>query len=267
MAETIKQEKMAPEDPAQSRCGKRLKSTQFTLFVGPSKVTYVIHEDVLHASPVLAYMCSEMTKANACPHLYLPDDDPDDIGCLFEFLYGSDFDSLSDAKDFKAASVDVQSKATDELCRIYMLAEKYQLGTLKECVVGKFDTTANIDKSPLSFLDLAKKMYDLILESDSTYSDFFVKTAQVMLGAPTLHSNVHEWIDEQAGQAGRLAKDLFVAQRKVYETHTAQHQKDIAVWSYKFKHSENNLSHAHKRINNLVAHHGDEHGDECDWEV
>ncbi|KAI4194282.1 MAG: hypothetical protein LQ350_007864 [Teloschistes chrysophthalmus] len=113
-------EEMTAEDnskddtTSQQRCGKRLKSTQFTLFVGPSKDTYLIHEHVLGASPVLSGMCSEVKKNNAAPDIELPNEDPDDFGSLLDILYGSDFDSLSDAENFKAATVENQSEAMDE---------------------------------------------------------------------------------------------------------------------------------------------------------
>ncbi|KAI4091726.1 MAG: hypothetical protein L6R37_007693 [Teloschistes peruensis] len=204
--ETASEDHAKDHTTSQQRCGKRLKSTQFTLFVGPSKDTYIIHEHVLGASPVLSRMCSQVRKNNAAPQIELPDDHPDDFGSLLDFLYGSDFDSLSDAVDFKAATVESQSEAMDELRRIYMLGEKYQLPTLKDCVVGKFGSATDINKSLLSFPDVAKTMYNQILDSDSIYSDFFVETAQAILGKLSLSLEVHKWINEQAPQAGGLAR-------------------------------------------------------------
>ncbi|KAL9583571.1 MAG: hypothetical protein Q9212_002620 [Teloschistes hypoglaucus] len=265
-------EEMASEDHAkddttgQQRCGKRLKSTQFTLFVGPSKENYLIHEHILGTSPVLSRMCSDAKKNNTAPHIELLDEDPDDFGSLLDFLYGSDFDSLGDAENFKAATAENQSEAMDELRRIYMLGEKYQLPTLKDCVVGKFRSAADIKMYPLSFLNVAKTMYSHILDSDSIYSDFLVETAQTMLGELSLSSDVRKWINEQAPQAGRMARDLFVAQRKVYETQRKQQERVIAQWSMKFETVDGKLTKAYKRMQNMIDHHEEEHDYDCEWE-
>ncbi|KAI4103742.1 MAG: hypothetical protein L6R37_003670 [Teloschistes peruensis] len=211
-------------------------------------------------------MCSEVRKNNAAPHIELPDEDPDDFGSLLDFLYGSDFDSLSDDENFNAATVENQSEAMDELRRIYMLGEKYQLPTLKDCVVGKFDSAIDINKSPLSFLDVAKTMYNHILDSDSIHSDFFVETTQAILGKLSLSSEVHKWINEQAPQAGRLARDLFVAQRNVYETQKKQQGQEIMQWSTKFNTVDAKLTKAYDRMQKMIDHHWEEHDYNCDWD-
>ncbi|KAI4194281.1 MAG: hypothetical protein LQ350_007863 [Teloschistes chrysophthalmus] len=109
-------------------------------------------------------------------------------------------------------------------------------------------------------------MYSHILDSDSIYSDFFVETTQTMLGELSLSSEVHKWIKGQAPQAGRLARDLFIAQRKVYETQRKQQERVIAQWSLKFESVDGKLIKAYKRMQKMIDHHEEEHEYDCQWE-
>ncbi|KAL8726079.1 MAG: hypothetical protein Q9181_006184, partial [Wetmoreana brouardii] len=199
------------------RFGKRLKSVQFTIFVGFSKESFRVHESVLRTSPVLARMCSDSLKNGGNPEFNLPDDSADEFGLLLEFLYGHNFEALSDDANFVRTNVENRNKASDELCRIYLLGEKYELVKLKVCIAEKFKNVTDLINHPLLFFGVAKKMYSQIADSDTTYPDFFIETAQDIITKLVLDTQIKDWINTEAVQDGRLVKDIFLAQRKAYE--------------------------------------------------
>ncbi|KAL8702921.1 MAG: hypothetical protein Q9201_003901 [Fulgogasparrea decipioides] len=237
------------------RYGKRLKSVQFTIFVGPSKESFSVHESVLSTSPVLARMCSDSLKNGGNPELNLPDDNPDEIGLLLEFLYGHENESLSDDADFVRASVENRNKASDELCRIHLVGEKYELVELKECVAEKFKNVTDLVKHPLQFLDVAKRMYSQIADSDTTYPEFFIKTAQDIVAKPTLGTEIKDWINREAVQDGRLATDIFHAQREAFITQKQQLEREIRDWRFKWESSNN-------KVDRVLGHHDRYHDDD-----
>ena len=215
-----------------------------------------MHESVLKSSTVLAGLYSE-NDGSSC--INLPDDNPEDVGLMLEFLYRDDFPSLGDEEKFIAASEENRNLASDELCRIYGLADKYDLPKLKDCIVGKFGNMAKLKKFPLSFLDSAKKMYDCITDSDNPYPTFFLARTEKLFRKYGSNGKVRKWTEDAMLKGGRLARDIFLAQRKFYETQAAQQSRDIAQWKASWERSQSEVKEGKKTIAKLERHHDERH--------
>ncbi|KAI9743416.1 MAG: hypothetical protein M1835_002924 [Candelina submexicana] len=71
--------------------GGRFVPGMFTLSVGPNEQLFEVHKTVLCQSPVFAAMCSSKFKEAHDKHVKLPEDDPEDVGKLVQYLYAQDF--------------------------------------------------------------------------------------------------------------------------------------------------------------------------------
>lgn len=240
------------------RCGKRLKSTQITITAGPEKEAFSIHQNVANQSPVLAEWCSKALGLE----VNLPDENPHNIGHLLEYLYASNFTALSDDEKFVRAKG--ERKASDELCEIYALAEKYQLPGLQNCLVDKFGVLAQIQSGP-EFFETAKKMYGQILQSDTIYRGYFIGAIENDLEDFRMEDEVYKWIEEHADQDGRLSKDLFTAQRNVFVAQKKEWTAANTKLKKDYEYANGEVNKGNRALGKLRDHHYEEHSHDCDW--
>ena len=194
--------------------GSRLTTKQRTVTAGngPYSKTLHIHQSVLDSSPVLARQCASKDLEGPAPDLILRDERPDNFGILLEFLYSGKINSLCDDNKSLQASVEYRRKASEQLCQIYLLAEKYELIDMKNAVTEKFEAVTDLEKHPILFLEVARSMYQDIQSADKTYPTFFVKKVQILLEKPNVSKEVQTWIDGRAFSHERMSKDFFAAQ-------------------------------------------------------
>ncbi|KAL9608796.1 MAG: hypothetical protein Q9167_006383 [Letrouitia subvulpina] len=245
------------------RCGKRLKSTQFTISVGPDHEIFLVHQAVLDASPVLSRLCSECTDNR----LNLPDDDPSQFGLLLEFLYSKDFNFLSDnSSNSKDDTKGTITPALHELCQIYRIGEKYQLPKIQKCVVGKFDKTTDLERDPISFLRVAKELYGTLAESDSIYAPFFVKITENLFQKPTTSASISQYIKKASRFGGKFAEDIVTAQHNAcLATQTVSQNR--AIQGRGFQNALNELKESHAKIKHSLSQIKQNHDynhDECE---
>ncbi|KAL9043392.1 MAG: hypothetical protein Q9214_003421 [Letrouitia sp. 1 TL-2023] len=247
------------------RCGKRLKSTVFTIFVGPDKENFIVHQSALNASPVLSRLCSESSITN---RLDLPDDDPSQFGLLLEFLYSKDFDSLNDdSSDSRDNAQGTRSAALEELCQIYRIGEKYQLPNLQKCAVDKLDKMTDTKRDPMSFLQAAKELYKTLADSDSIFTPFFLKKAEKLLRQAEIPASVRQLIQEALAFGGEFANDIFKAQRNAFlESQRANQEKAKELKS--FQTANKSWQDLHTETQNRLEQIKDNHDynhDDCDY--
>lgn len=158
-------------------------------------------------------------------------------------------------------------QASDELCQMYAVGEKYQLSGLQKCVITKFESMARLQApNVVPVLETAKKMYGQISESDTIYRAYFIKAMKTTLEPVKGDSSVSKWIDENAAQDGRLSKDLFTAQREVYFAKERDWSSAKFQLQTKVDFGDHQLRENKKALQRLRDHHWEDHSDDCEWE-
>ncbi|KAL9119418.1 MAG: hypothetical protein Q9187_004030 [Circinaria calcarea] len=183
--------------------GRRFDSEIFTIIVGDTKSRFMAHVSVLSQSPVLACMCSGPFQESLSKLISLPDDDAANFGLLLEFLYQDNLPDLI---------ISGSNAYIETLADIYILADKYQLQTLKEAVIWQLRSWDGLYNTPMDFFRMAHRIYHDISHSvsDKSLHDYFHKQARLKL--PLLTSYGVGYLEELLDHGGRFATDVFKIQ-------------------------------------------------------
>ncbi|KAL8646350.1 MAG: hypothetical protein Q9226_006898, partial [Calogaya cf. arnoldii] len=99
----------------------------FTLIVGPAGNSFTAHAAYLSQSPVFEKMCNGEFKKGQTSEIELPEDDPEVISALIQYLYSGNFVGFGSLGTGQGPK-DVGS----QLAALYVTADKYQLQKLKD---------------------------------------------------------------------------------------------------------------------------------------
>ncbi|EFR05042.1 hypothetical protein MGYG_08047 [Nannizzia gypsea CBS 118893] len=207
--------------------GSALTSPIITLVVGRENRLFAAHEDILSISPFFLSTIREQASDGDMKQIVLPDEEPEILSCVLEFLYKGDYYPrlmhnkrrnswvLEDAQDFSKTGGRGSCEATmfhsgvnDYLLRdtvIYCAAEKYGLDELKRLALRKQGLQAGIPVDVI--LRSARYTYDHTPDSESRLRAHFL--ALIIRSRKTFKRSGTMQMEMESG--GKLFFDLFVA--------------------------------------------------------
>ncbi|KAJ6181169.1 hypothetical protein N7519_011630 [Penicillium mononematosum] len=207
--------------------GSPLTSPIITMIVGRDQRLFAAHEDVLSASSFFSAALKEQFLRDGAKQLTLPDEEPEILSCVLEFLYKGDYYprllrgkqrnswSLENAQDINQTGGRGSSEPTmfhlgvgDLILRdtaVYCAAEKYGLEELKRLALRKQGLQSGIPADVI--LRSARYAYDNTPETDSRlrahYLALIIRSRKTFKSSGTLQMEMEE--------GGKLFFDLFVA--------------------------------------------------------
>jgi hypothetical protein len=218
-----------PPDPSlPSLIHKRssLTSPIVTLVVGREQRLFAAHEDVLSLSPFFATMLKDQFLDAGTKKLSLPDEEPEIISCVLEFLYKGDYYprllhnkrrntwDLEDAQDLKnggrgnCESTIFLSAVGGEVLRdtvVYCAAEMYGLEELKRLALRKQGLQSGIQVDVI--LRSARYAYEHTPDTESRLRAHYL--ALIIRSRKTFKRSGTMQMEMENG--GKLFFDLFVA--------------------------------------------------------
>lgn len=207
--------------------GSALTSPIITIVVGGDQRLFAAHEDVLSISPFFRAILKEKFLEDGAKQVTLPDEEPEILSCVLEFLYKGDYyprllhgkrrDScyLEDAQDVHSNGGRGSSEATffhpgvggvvlrDTV--VYCAAEKYGLEELKSISLRKQGLQIGIPADVI--LRSARFAYDNTPDSESRLRAHYL--ALIIRSRKTFKRSGTMQMEMEIG--GKLFFDLFVA--------------------------------------------------------
>lgn len=103
--------------------------------------------------------------------------------------------------------------AEDSLAGLYILAQTYELPTLKKLVIGNIKECVNLAKCPAAIFELARRIYDHIPAMDADFKSWFHKEVvkAVLSNSKGTNMALLEAIDESKRKEGSLARKAGLA--------------------------------------------------------
>jgi hypothetical protein len=213
------------ETSSSGRCA--LTSPIITMVVGQDQRLFAAHEDVLSISPYFRTALKEKFLEDGAKQLALPDEEPEILSCVLEYLYKGDYyprllhgkrrDSwhLENAQDTTNSGGRGSSEATffhaglgDLVLRdtvVYCVAEKYGLEGLKRVALRKQGLQMGIPADVI--LRSARYAYDNTPDTESRlrahYLALIIRTRRTFKRSGTMQMEME--------MGGKLFFDLFVA--------------------------------------------------------
>jgi hypothetical protein len=206
--------------------GSSLTSPIITLVVGHEQRLFAAHEDVLCHSPYFAAALKGKFLDGGAKRLELPDEEPEILSCILEFLYKGDYYprlmhnkrrntwDLEDAQDAKIGgrgnpeSAIYLSSVGGAVLRdtvVYCAAEKYGLEDLKRLALRKQGLQSGIQVDVI--LRSARYAYDFTPDSESRLRAHYL--ALIIRSRKTFKRSGTMQMEMENG--GKLFFDLFVA--------------------------------------------------------
>ncbi|KAL8831246.1 MAG: hypothetical protein Q9191_000966 [Dirinaria sp. TL-2023a] len=212
-------------------------------------------------------MCDGNFRESSEGIIKLPQDEPDVISCIVDYLYRGDFNfgidtegkSLEvvrheswnipirttvtedmDAFDTKpiAAGVandtdkDTKQAAAEYLAKVYVAAEKYQLREMLPLVLKKIASCIDIETNPEGFFKLAAIIYDGTPVSEGIFREYFreycVAAVQELVKKD---GEGMEFLDARTAEGGELTVEIFQAWRRLWRLqHELGRDQGRAPW-------------------------------------
>ncbi|KAJ6011054.1 hypothetical protein N7451_002466 [Penicillium sp. IBT 35674x] len=207
--------------------GSALTSPIITMVVGQDQRLFAAHEDVLSVSPYFQTALKEKSLEEDAKQLALPDEEPEILSCILEYLYKGDYyprllrgkrrDSwyLENAQDPQQTGGCGSSEATffhsgvkDIVLRdtvVYCAAEKYGLEELKDIALRKQGLQVGIPADVI--LRSARYAYDHTPDTESRLRAHYL--ALIIRSRKTFKRSGTMQMEMENG--GKLFFDLFVA--------------------------------------------------------
>ncbi|KAJ9192674.1 hypothetical protein DTO164E3_8257 [Paecilomyces variotii] len=204
-----------------------LTSPIVTIVVGHEQRLFAAHEDVLSRSPFFCEMLKGQFLEASTKQVDLPDEEPETLSCVLEFLYKGDYFprllhnrrrnswELEDAQDINKTGGRGSSEPTmfhsgvgDDVLRdtvIYCAAEKYGLDDLKSLALRKQGLQSGIPVDVI--LRSARYAYDNTPDTESRLRAHYL--ALIIRSRKTFKRSGTMQMEMEAG--GKLFFDLFVA--------------------------------------------------------
>lgn len=204
-----------------------LTSPIITMVVGSEQRLFAAHEDVLSLSPYLDAILKEQSLQDGTKRVELPDEEPEILSCVLEFLYKGDYfprlmhgkrrDSwhLENAQDINNSGGRGSSEATifhsgvgDVVLRdtvVYCAAEKFGLEELKRLALRKQGLQTGIPADVI--LRSARFAYEHTPDSESRLRAHYL--ALIIRSRKTFKKSGTMQMEMENG--GKLFFDLFVA--------------------------------------------------------
>lgn len=207
--------------------GSALTSPIITMVVGQEQRLFAAHEDVLSVSPYFRSALKEKVMDDDAKQLALPDEEPEVLSCVLEFLYKGDYYPcvfrgkrrgswhLENAQDPQQTGGCGSSEPTmfhsgvgDVVLRdtvVYCAAERYGLEELKQLALRKQGLQTGIPADVI--LRSARYAYDNTPDTESRLRTHYL--ALIIRSRKTFKRSGTMQMEMENG--GRLFFDLFVA--------------------------------------------------------
>lgn len=148
-------------------------------------------------------MCYGGFQESQTSHIDLPDDDPEAVKAIIQYLYSGNFTNFG-IIEWEAES----TKTANELADLYIATEKYQLQDLKALVVRELEPVTDVEARPLEFLTTAEKIYGSITDPGNVYHAFFGASA-ALLPRPSAFTVPLKHVCLRAGSSQLISLSLF----------------------------------------------------------
>jgi len=207
--------------------GSTLTSPIVTMVVGRDQRLFAAHEDVLSISPFFSAALKAQMPDGSAKQLALPDEEPEALSCVLEFLYKGDYYPrllqnkrrnswhLEGAQDTEnrggrgsSESVMFHSGVGENILRdtvVYCAAETYGLEALKRLALRKQGLQTGIPVDVI--LRSARYAYDHTPDSESRlrahYLALIIRSRKTFKRSGTMQMEME--------QGGKVLFDLFVA--------------------------------------------------------
>ncbi|KAH7329502.1 hypothetical protein B0I35DRAFT_46404 [Stachybotrys elegans] len=164
----------AEEEPAAVHTSfiSYLSSPVVTLLIGKEEPTVLTaHQALLLQSPYFQDACKGFIEDAAPRQIELPDDDIDAVGCFLEFLYTGEYfpRKLPGQRVLEShASIPTVDNTGEQLlkhARIYTLAEKFGVGSLRTLASSKIHCVNSTAKGEIAY---ARYVYTYTEKDDTT---------------------------------------------------------------------------------------------------
>jgi hypothetical protein len=207
--------------------GSTLTSPIVTMVVGRDHRLFAAHEDVLSISPFFSAALKDQILDGSAKQLILPDQEPETLSCVLEFLYKGDYyprllhskrrnswhlEGAQDpnARDGRGSSESIMfhSGIGDNILRdtvVYCAAEKYGLDELKRLALRKQGLQTGIPVDVI--LRSARYAYDHTPDTESRLRAHYL--ALIIRSRKTFKRSGTMQMEMERG--GKLFFDLFVA--------------------------------------------------------
>lgn len=221
-------------------------SDTFYIVVGDTKPGFIVHASVLIQSPVLLAMCEGQFEEAVTHKITLHDDNPADFSLMLEYLYTGDF-------PFEGSD---NLELEHQLADLYIMADKYQLQSLKDLVIAKLSSSTSFHvgskANGTAFFAIAYKIYHGTADSESNrvFYNFFAKLAVPVL--QKLKRDEVQAVQDMLLDGGRFAADMFAVQmRKMW----ADEEKmgDLAAMEERNELLEQDLAGVRLQYNGAVS--------------
>ena len=151
-------------------------------------------------------MCHGRFQESLMFEIRLPEDDPEVIRALIQYLYTGNFHDFGTVKSGRGPK-----GAGSQLARLYVTAEKYQLQVLKNLVLSKFGSVSDPEERPLDFLCMAESMYENTPDTDTTWRTFFKSFAARLQKPNRMSKSIRDIFDNFVYGGGAQAVDMVEA--------------------------------------------------------
>lgn len=136
---------------------------------------------------------------------------------------------------------------------MYIMADKYQLQSLKSAIIRKLEKALGRSPSPDTFFKAARRVYDHVPESDTKFRDFFIKSSPALL--PTKETSDASILSDYIKQGGAFAADLFTVQRDAFSAAALKVQMSVSHRNMELKEKALELTKAQEIIQKAKANH------------
>ncbi|KAL8758041.1 MAG: hypothetical protein Q9199_001771 [Rusavskia elegans] len=186
--------------------GDGFDSQIFTIITGPEEKGYTAHATYLCQSPVLERMCYGQFQESQTFEIRLPEDEPQAIRALIQYLYTGRFLDYGTMESGNGSA-----GAATQLAELYATADKYQLQDLKALVAKNLDTVIDVEERPIDFLLIMRATYTSIPDWDKARRKHFKNLATQLPKPNFMAKPMREVFDECISGGGILATDLVSA--------------------------------------------------------
>ncbi|KAL8905990.1 MAG: hypothetical protein Q9171_006454 [Xanthocarpia ochracea] len=195
--------------------GDRFSSTIFQVSTGAGQTEYAVHETCLRKSPVFARMCNTGFREALEKRITLPEERPNLLGAIIEYLYTDDFWTRGHGQ----TDLSKRDKAF-ELAHLYVSAAQYGLEAMKDLIVAKLRRCSGLNDLS-NWLEVADIIYESNLSRDEPYPIYFRSLVVRLLDATKMSAHlVDETLENRIDMGGPLAVDIHRAYKMSNEKRT-----------------------------------------------
>lgn len=153
-------------------------------------------------------MIASQFKEGLTKIVQLPENDHEDFGLVLRFLYKGDSGFYPIGEPGPALF--------EKLADLYIVAEKYDIRSLKECVIRGLGT---ISKEPMeykTFFKITDKITHNTPETDTLFWDFFHDRARSVLGNGSTITEASSLMYAVVAEGGKFGEELWTVMNEVW---------------------------------------------------